>query len=230
MIGNFAIIFKHALKRCLAQPVNVLVVLVLPLSLIFIPGPDTDYPFGLYLYGLLGLFSAFLLCKPLVEERINKVSVRILATPVDNTVYLGSHLLAYVLILVLQSTIFLVGVHLRWMSLGINVFWVGTLYLAYNMMAIAFCLFWNSLFKVYNLAFGVFSGVASFMCLVSGISMTLSAIPEEIRRFTIILPTYWLPNGLQSLYNGDIKNVLVSVAVLLLYAGLFFMISGRRRN
>ena len=229
MIANFVIIFKHALKRCLTQPVNVLVVLVLPLALIFIPGPDTDYPFGLYLYGLLGLFSAFLLCKPLVEERINKVSVRILATPIDNTVYLGSHLLAYIVILALQITMFLVGIYLRWMDLGINCFWVGTIYLAYNMMAIAFCLFWNSLFKAYNLAFGVFSGVASFMGLVSGISMNLSAIPEEIRRYAIVLPTCWLPNGLQSLYNGDIKNVLVSLAVLLLYAGLFLMISGRRR-
>jgi ABC-2 type transport system permease protein len=223
------IIFKHALKRCFAQPITILIILILPLALIFIPKQSSTYPNGLYLYGMISLFSAFLLCKPIVEERINKIMIRISSAPTDYITYLSSHLLAYMLILIVQSIIFLLGIHFYWQDNGINYLFVFSLYFIFNIMAITFCLFWNSLFKSYSLAFGLFSGAASVMCLVSGISMPLRLIPEGIRKFTLVLPTYWLPYGLDSLYSGNINYVLISHGILLVYSGVFLLIGCRRR-
>jgi ABC-2 type transport system permease protein len=223
------IIFKHALNVSFAQPINLLIIIILPIAIIFIPPNASNYPFGLYLYGYLSLFSAFLLCKPIVEERNNKIAVRISATPISYLSYLSSHLLAYLLILSIQSMIFVLGSSLYWNGIAINYVLVYSLYFVYNIMAIAFCLCWNSLFKTYNIAFALFSGGASLLCLVSGISIPLSVIPEDIRRFTIFLPTYWLPYGLNALSNGIMNYIIISHIILFVYAGILLLIGSRRR-
>ncbi|WP_313339659.1 ABC transporter permease [Sedimentibacter sp.] len=223
------IIFKHALQRNISQPINLLLILILPIALIFIPPIGDGYPNGLYLYGMLSLFTGFLLCKPIVEERINKIILRISASPIDYINYLFSHLLAYALILAVQDIIFIIGFALYWNDIAINYALVFSLHFAFNIMAVAFCFFWNSLFKSYNLAFGIFSGVGSVLCLISGISMPLRVIPETIQNITIFLPTYWLPYGLDSLYEGNIKIVIISLFVLSLYSIIFLLIGSIRR-
>ncbi|WP_312812696.1 ABC transporter permease [Sedimentibacter sp.] len=223
------IIFKHALRRTISQPINLLIILILPIGLIFIPPTGYGYPTGLYLYGMLSLFTGFLLCKPIVEERMNKIILRISAAPIDYINYLFSHLLAYVLIFAVQSIIFIIGIAVYWNDIAINYALVFSLHFTFNIMAVAFCFFWNSLFKSYNLSFGIFSGVGSILCLISGISMPLRIIPEAIRNIAILLPTYWLPYGLDSLYEGNIKIVTISLFVLLLYSIIFLLIGSRRR-
>lgn len=223
------IIFKHAIKQSFTQPINLLIILILPVAIIFIPPLGNDYPNGLYLYGMLSLFSAFLLCKPIIEERISKIIIRILATPTKYIAYLSSHLLAYLLILTIQNIIFMLGIHLYWKDIVIDYALIFSLYFIFNIMTIAFCLCWNSLFKSYNLAFGLFSGAASIMCLISGISMPLQLLPDGIRSFTSILPTYWLPYGLNALYNDKINYVLISHAVLLVYSGILLLLGSKRR-
>lgn len=217
------IIFKHALKRSLAQHINILIIFVLPLGVIFVPHQS------LYLYGMLSLYSAFLLCKPIVEERYNRTLTRILSTPTTYFAYLCSHLLAYILILTIQSVIFIIGYYIYWKDININYLLLIALYITFNMMAIAFCLFWNSIFKSYNIAFALFSGAASVLSLFSGITMPLSIIPEEIRKFIIILPTYWLPYGLNALYNNISSDVFISIVILLVYSGILLLVGSRRR-
>src|SRR5690554_3372092 len=101
------IIFKHALKRSFNQPLSILITLILPIAIIFIPSLGNGYPNGLYLYGMLSLFSAFILSKPIVEERLSGIIIRISATPTKYISYLSSHLLAYLSILVVQNIIFI---------------------------------------------------------------------------------------------------------------------------
>lgn len=223
------IIFKHALKRSLAQPISILITLILPIGIIFVPPLTNSYPNGIYLYGLLSLFSGFILSKPIVEERINKISVRISATPTKYISYLGSHLMAYTSILVVQNIIFILEIYLYWKDLNINYGLIFTLTSAYSLMVIALSLCWNSLFRSYNLSFGLFSAFASLMCLVSGVTMPLQVIPEEIKKFIVVLPTYWLPYGLKSLNDGNINYVLIAHLVLLVYSVILLLIGSKRR-
>ena len=151
------IIFKHALKRSLAQPISILITLILPIGIIFVPPLSKSYPNGIYLYGLLCLFSAFILSKPIVEERLNKITIRISSTPTKYISYLGSHLMAYTSILVVQNIIFMLGIYLYWKDLNINYGLIFTLTSAYSLMVIALSLCWNSLFRSYSVSFGLFS-------------------------------------------------------------------------
>lgn len=223
------IIFKHALKRSFNQPLSILITLILPIAIIFIPSLGNGYPNGLYLYGMLSLFSAFILSKPIVEERLSGIIIRISATPTKYISYLSSHLLAYLSILVVQNIIFILGIYIYWSDIDINYGFILSLNFAYSIMAIAFSLCWNSLFRSYNLSFGLFSGIASVMCLFSGISMPLKLIPENIEKFIIVLPTYWLPYGLNSLHDGKINSVLIAHLVLLVYSGILLLIGSKRR-
>jgi ABC-2 type transport system permease protein len=223
------VLFKHALKQSFAQPINILIIFILPLAIIFIPAQGNGYPNGLYLFGMLNLFSAFLLCKPIVEDRINKIIVRISATPTSYATYLSSHLLGYLLILTVQNIIFTLGIYLRWNDAITHYGFIFILIFVYSIMTIAFTLSWNSMFRSYNLSFGLFSGVGSIMCLVSGISMPLQFIPEGIRKFILILPTYWLPYGLDALYNAKINYVLIAYLVLLVYSAILLLIGSKRR-
>jgi|BioPla2DNA2_1021312.scaffolds.fasta_scaffold16532_4 ABC-2 type transport system permease protein len=223
------IIFKHALKRSFNQPLSILITLILPIALIFIPDLNNGYPNGLYLYGMLSLFSAFILSKPIVEERLSGIIIRNSATPTKYISYLSSHLLAYLSILVVQNIIFILGIYIYWSEIDINYGFILSLNFAYSIMAIAFSLCWNSLFRSYNLSFGLFSGVASVMSLFSGISMPLRFIPENIEKFIIVLPTYWLPYGLSSLHDGKIKSVLIAHLILLVYSGILLLAGSKRR-
>lgn len=223
------IIFKHALKRSFNQPLSILITLILPIAIIFVPVLGNGYPTGLYLYGMLSLFSAFILSKPIVEERIRGIIIRISATPTKYISYLSSHLLAYLSILVVQNIIFILGLYIYWSNIDINYGFILSLNFAYSIMAIAFSLCWNSLFRSYNLSFGLFTGFASVMCLFSGISIPLRFIPENIKKFIIVLPTYWLSYGLDSLYYGKINSVLIAHFVLLVYSGILLLIGSKRR-
>lgn len=223
------IIFKHAFKRSLSQRVSSIAIFLLPIVFIFIPSFGTPYPNGLYLNGMTIFFTAFLLCKPLVEERLNKISVRISATPVPYMTYLGSHLLAYLVILFGQNLIFLLGFRLYWPNLDIDYFSIVLLYILFDLFALSFCLFWNSLFKSYTLAFGLFSGAGSIMCLVTGITIPLKIIPESFQNIVLVFPTYWLPYGIDSMYANNMGYAILSCCILLVYSGIFFLMGSKRR-
>lgn len=223
------IIFKHALKRSLAQPLNIFVIMILPLALIFIPSTDNIYPNGFYIYGLLSLFSAFLLCRSIVEERVNKIVQRISSAPLSYASYMCGHLLAYNLILTAQAALFTLGLKLFYRTMKTDFFMVFILFFTFNIMTISFSLFWNSLFRSHILSYSLYSGVASLMALTSGITMPLAFLPDRVRSFSMILPTYWLPYGLQVLYNNNTRYVWLSLIILILYSGVFILIGSRRR-
>lgn len=222
-------LFKHALKRSFAQPINIIVIFILPIAALLIPAQGRGFPNGLFIYGMINLFSAFLLCRPIIEDRANEIIVRISSAPTSYMAYLGSHLLAYILILTLQNIIFTSAVYLYWGDAVFGHGFIFSLYFAFSIMTVALCLCWNSLFRAYNLSFGLFSGAGPVMCLISGISIPLQVFPDNIRNFILILPTYWLPSGLDALYNGKLNSVLISHIVLLVYAGILLLIGSKRR-
>jgi ABC-2 type transport system permease protein len=175
------------------------------------------------------LYSAFLLTRPVVEDRMKGIVVRIAASPISHLRYLSSHLLAYFTLILIQILLFCLGVLIVH---GGNIHGYGNLlllYLSFSIMSIAFALAWNTLFRAFNLSFGIFSGVGSAMCLISGVSLPPFLIPESITGYTMFLPTYWLPYGLDAIYHGDTSGILISHAVLWAYAAIFLLVGSKRR-
>jgi len=222
-------IYLHALREDLRNPLHIILVFLLPIPVLFIPAHPHSFPFGLTLYGMMLFYSAFLLSRPIVEDRMQKIVIRIAASPVSTLQYLASHLLAYVTLLIVQIGIFLMGsliLHgdLVWDRIGLF-----ALYISFSIMCIAFTLAWNMLFRSFTISFAVFAGVASLMCLFSGVSMPLFLLPTPIIRYIMFLPTYWLPHGIEALYHGDVGAIAQSHMILLAYAVIFLLLGSKRR-
>jgi ABC-2 type transport system permease protein len=222
-------LYTFALKEDCRQPLNIVLIALLPMVLLIIPAHPQSFPFGLNLYGMLLLYSAFLLTRPVVEDRMKGIVVRIAASPISHLKYLNSHLLAYLTLIGAQILIFMIGVLVVHKE---NVHGYGNivlLYVSYSIMAIAFALAWNTLFRSFNLSFGIFSGFGSVMCLVSGVSLPPFLIPEILTGYTKFLPTYWLPHGLDAIYHGNTSGILISHVVLWAYAIIFLLVGSKRR-
>lgn len=222
-------IFVYALKESVRLRVNILLLLVLPFSLLFIPRMDDALPFGLSLYGMLMFYTAFLLSKPVAEDRMKGIIVRVAASPTGVARYLGGHLGAYFLLLGLQIALFLVGSLLVHRLAGLDYLHLALLYLSFSVMCTAFALAWNNLFRTFTISFGLFAAFASIMCLVSGVSLPLLFIPQSIRNFTMFLPTYWLPHGIMAIQEGRYGDLLLPHAILAAYAAVFFLLGTRRK-
>ncbi len=217
-------IFIHALIRSFNTKINIIVLFLSPILIVFLPGQ-----FGLLFFGLVNIYSAFLLSRPVIDDRSNKTIIRIAATPTSYFNYLSSHLLAYALILTFQSILFIIANIIYWKGNLLDYMFVLTLYLAYTLMTISFSLFWNSLFKHFNLSSSLFSGVATLMCLFSGVSIPLQLFPESFRKVVIIFPTHWLPYGLEALHNDKIIRVLMAHLFLIIFSGIFILLGSKRR-
>ncbi|MGE4453860.1 MAG: ABC transporter permease [Sphaerochaeta sp.] len=222
-------VFVFALKENLRQKVSLPLLLLFPLVLLFIPSMPGSLPMALSLFGLLNFYSAFLLVRTVAEDRMHGVLVRIAASPISHGKYLGSHLAAGTLLLLLQSMVLITaslvvyGLHLT------NYFLLLLLYIAYSIMTLSFSLAWNTLFRSFTTSFALFSGVGSILCLVSGLTFPLRFLPPAMQRLVRILPPYWLAHGLASLYEEAGASLLLSLVILLVFAGIFLLVGSRRR-
>ena len=222
-------IFMFALRENLRQRLALLMILVFPLVLLFIPSMSGMLPMSFGLFGLLNFYSAFLMSRPIAEDRMRKVVVRIAASPVSHFYYLASHLAAAALLLSIQSLVFICASMILYGVSLVNYLVLFILYCSYSVMGLSFALAWNTMFRSYNTSFALFSGVGSIMCLVSGLSFPLSLLPQSIQTVVRILPTYWLAHGLLALGDSSKAGLLLSIVILWTFAGIFLLIGSKRR-
>ena len=216
-------IFVHAMKEATRYRINLVLVFLLPFPLLLIPAEVGAFPFGLSLYGLLVLYTAFLLGRPIAEDRIKGIIVRIAASPLGVWRYLGGHLAAGFLLLGVQISLFLIGSYFVHGLATIEYLHLFLLYLSFSVFCTSFALAWNNLFRSFNVSLGLFSGIGSVLCLVSGVSLPLMLIPQQIRNVTMFLPTYWLPFGIEALHAARYGDLLLSHAILVTYAAILFI-------
>ncbi|HKM07205.1 MAG TPA: ABC transporter permease [Sphaerochaeta sp.] len=222
-------IFLFALQQNLKQRITLLLLMVFPLVLLFIPSVNDSHPMGFSLFGLLNFYSAFLLCRAVVEDRMQKIVVRIAASPVSHGFYLASHLLASLLLLSLQCLVFIIASIIFFGPSRTNYVVLFLLYFSYSVMTLSFSLAWNSMFRSYTTSFALFSGIGSIMCLISGLSFPLTLLPQSIQTVVRILPTYYLAHGLAMLDRQSGSGILLSAVVLWTFAGIFLLIGSKRR-
>jgi len=222
-------IFMFALKENIKAPVNLLMIVLIPLTVLLIPGSQYGFPQGIYLVGMAILYTGFLLSRPMVEDRMKGMIIRIHASPLKQVHYLLAHLSAYFLLMMGQSFIFILGAKLLHGEATFHHGWIYLLYLSFGLMTLSLTLTFTSFFKNFGLAFGIFAGVGSLMSLLGGISMPLHMMPEEILPWIRLLPTYWLPYGLNALYEGKFFDYFLAHGILWTYTGIFIALGSRRR-
>ncbi len=223
------IFFEHALKRSFKQKFMITTIMLIPISLVFLPQAAGELPLGFTMYGLFILFTAFLLTKQIIDDRIQKTVVRIAASPIDHKQYLSGHLLAYLSILIVQNSLFVIVALFTWSSIEISVPLMLLTYIMFSVLSIAFSLFWHMFFKSYATSVAVFSVIANILAVLGGLMFPLSVLPETLKTIGVIIPTYWFSSGLDALYQGEPSQAIIALFIILGFAIIFIGIGSRRR-
>jgi ABC-2 type transport system permease protein len=225
------IIFRFALTRALRNPFMVAFFFLLPAGVVFIPrAPGTMLPLGFHIYGILLLFTAFLMIRTIVEDRESGVFLRIGAAPVTHFQYLLESLIAYALVLLVQNALVVV--------LGVLVYGKSLLaplrlfaaYGVFSTTAIAFCLAVCGLFRLREMAYGACSGLIIVISMLGGAYFPVEIMPVSLQRVSMATPTYWLFNALRIAEQGDNgARFALSMGIMLLFT-IAFLIAGSKRR
>lgn len=224
-------VFRYALKRTIKNPLDVLMILVLPIAIVFISEETwIPIPMGLQYYALLLLFLSSKICKIMMIDRENRITLRIAASPISHFRYLFENLMAFVLILTFINIVVVVIGVLNYGVDAINPLRILSLYSAFSVAAIGMAIAWFAMFKHTETAYSILGGLYTAMAMMGGFFWPYEIMPDLIIRFVRILPTYWFSLGLRQIsfieYEGDF---LVTIGVLLLF-GLTFITIGSKKN
>ncbi|KAF0194145.1 MAG: ABC transporter [Bacillota bacterium] len=224
-------IFRFALMRGLRKKSMFAALFAVPLAMIFIrPLWTPENGAGFVFYGMVILFAAFSLVRLIMTDRVSGTIVRIFAAPVTTFQYLSQNLLAYWLILGIQ-TVVMVAVGAMLYEWGIEM--AAQLILCYTVFAvasIALSLAWTSLFRSKVISDAVFSIVVSFMALLGGIFIPLSMLPDILRKIGMLFPTYWFSNSLLGIRDGAAsREYWLSLLIMLLLSAASLLYGSKRR-
>lgn len=223
----FYFVFRRFSRRFVS---NFLLISLLPLiAALMPPGEWNPLPQGFYLYGLIVLFIAARASEFIMEDRTSKVLLRIEASPVTHFQYLAQNLLAYALIMTMPNLLILIVGRAVHGASVISPHLLFLVYSVYSLSAVGFCLAWYSVFRNKESAFALLSGIAVLMSLVGGVMFPIQAMPEVLQRVAMLLPTYWLMDGLLVVSLGaPTVDLLLPLGILLLQATAFIVIGSRR--
>ena len=224
-------VFELVLKRAFKQRLTIVLMLLFPVIIAFLPQPTgmaaPTLSYGIF--GLVMLFSAFLLTKQLIEDRQGRTIVRIAAAPISHRDYLIGHLLAYTVIMSGQVLLFWFLSIVRWTAPISFYSWALVSLMVFMVLSISFCLFWHSLFRTYATSISIFSVIANLMAVIGGMSFPLQFLPDTLRRVAVVLPTYWYAYGLDLLKDARYPAFILSLLILMGFAIIFVTIGSKRR-
>ena len=225
-------ILRFALRRSFRNPLNILLLCILPVGLVFVPVvPGTILPLGFHLYGQVILYAAFLMVRSTVEDRVSGVLTRVGVAPVSHFTYLWETLLAYGLLLVAQNAVVVsLGVARYGASLREPLLQFAA-FACFSLTSIAFSLAGCSLFSRRDIAYAIVTTVIGLLSLLGGFYAPVELMPEALQKAAMVTPPYWLIKALSVLQRGDPPpKFVLSLAIMLLFTTAFLVVGSRRRT
>lgn len=227
-------VFNFVFKRFFRRPSNVVFLCIIPLASVLLPVGEfyewLPLPIGFQYYGVLLLFIAARLAGIIMEDRENKTLMRIGVSPISHFKYLWQNLLAYSLILMgINLVVVLAGVVVHGEIL-VSPLLLYMLFSNFSFTAIGLSLAWYSLFRNKEAAFSVLGGVYIIMAMLGGVMWPIVIMPDILQRFAMLLPTYWLMEGLLLIVRGgSLGDMLLPWSILLMFSMAFIILGSRRR-
>ncbi|MFF2887344.1 ABC transporter permease [Paenibacillus sp. NPDC057967] len=224
-------IFTFALKRSFGNLTNLIFLTIAPLACIFFPNADQWplLPYGYQYFGIVILFVAIRLTSIILEDRAKGVIKRLSIAPVSYFRYLTQNLLAYAIILIIQCAIVVSG-GIMWGQELHQPLPLLFLYISFSFTALALALAWITLYRNKDSSFLVYMALIFLVVLLGGVMIPLEMFPDLLKRVAVLLPTFWLTEGLNWVADGnDVAEFLLINGVLWLYTLIFIVIGSTRR-
>lgn len=224
-------IFNFVFKRYFRSRSNILFLLILPIASVFLPvGEWLPIPLGFQYYGILQLFIATRLASIIMEDRTNKILLRIGVAPVTHFQYLWQNLLAYSTIMIMVNlVVVIVGVFVHGEGL-ISPILLFIIYSFFSMTAIGFSLAWYSLFRNKEAAINILTGVIMLIAILGGTMFPIEILPTFFQRLAMLLPTYWFAEGVILVaFGASIVDLALPLAMMFMFSMAFLLLGSRRR-
>jgi ABC-2 type transport system permease protein len=224
-------VFKFALKRSFSNIANLVFLTLFPVACIFLPrGEEWPFlPYGYQYFGIIILFIGIRLATIILEDREKGVVKRLAVAPISHFNYLSQNLLAYSVILILQCAIVVYGGVLFGQELY-QPGWLFLLYVSFSFASLAIALAWISIYRKKDVAFLIYMSLIFIVVVLGGLIIPVEMFPDLLKRMAVILPTYWLGQGLNWVVFGEeILDFLIINGVLWLYTIVFVVIGSTRK-
>jgi ABC-2 type transport system permease protein len=229
-------VFKYSLRRGLMKPLSILINCILPIGILivdyFTPGYAYDMSTGrgFFTLAILILFGAFTMAGGIQADRLDGVTLRILAGPVTFRSYLTQNFFAgLVPMMVLTVIIGTLGVTLH----GWTYSFAAAVMLVYNLLAatsVGLSFVWSIWFKDKETSYISFTFVLMLMGFVGGVMLPLSIMPPIVRNIGSVIPIQWAVRGLEELLiNGITTYYWLCMLALTLFAVVLLLYGSRRR-
>lgn len=224
-------IFNFVFKRFFRVKSNVLVILILPIAIVFLPvGEWLPIPLGYQYYGILLLLISARLGGIIMEDRENKVLLRLGVAPVSHFQYLWQNLLAYSVILTGINSVFLIVGVIYHGEQVISPMLLFIIYSVFSMTAISFSLAWYSLFRHKETAFHTLSVLIILIAMLGGMMWPIELMPNNIQKMAMFLPTYWFAEGMQVIsFSEPLAELVLPLVMMFMFAVAYIILGSRRR-
>ncbi|MGY3777154.1 ABC transporter permease [Isobaculum melis] len=187
---------------------------------------------------MLGVLSFFLLTSAgnmsdfMAKEKEEKTYYRLLSTPIKNSTYVLSKIVASFLLL--EGQIILT---LLMMKFGASID-PGVSYLFLFFMLSLFGLVSVSLVLViftYSSSYRVMTSMKTMIftgsSMLAGMFVPLSLMPDFMQKIAHIFPQFWLIDGIKKIQeNGDFSEILLNIGILLAFSILLFSLATYRQG
>ena len=224
-------IFLYVYKRFFKSTSNVVFFFIIPIVAVFLPvGEWHPLPGGFQYYGIILLFIAARLASIISEDRSNRVLLRIGIAPITHLQYLVQNLMAYSTILIFINIVFVIAGVLVHGAILINPILLFINYCIFSFTAIGFSLAWYSLFRSQETAFSILIGIIMLMAMLGGMMWPVQIMPAIIQRIAMLLPTYWLAEGILKVALGaTLQEILLPLAMMVMFSAAFIIIGSKRK-
>jgi len=224
-------VFYFVLRRSFGNLTNVIFLTLAPIACIFFPSADVWplLPYGYQYFGIFILFAAIRLTSLIQEDRAKGIIKRLSIAPITYFRYLTQNLLAYAVIMMMQCVI-VIGGGLLWGQELYQPLALLILFISFSFAALALALAWITLYRNKDSSFLVYMALIFLVVVMGGVMIPLEIFPDLLKRIAVLLPTYWLTQGLNWVADGEaVVDFLMINGVLWLYTLIFTVIGSTRR-
>ena len=224
-------IFRYALLRCARSPASLIINAALPLLIVFLPTMwESESLPGLFLIGLMVMFSAMPMARNFLNDRVSGVLTRVLSGPTSSRKYLAQTLLAYSIPIILPL----------WLIVGVGAvrhgweldfaLWLALSYAVYAAATVGFALAWSCLFRNNETSMSIMGVFISVIAVLSGLMIPLENLPGVLAYVGAIFPAYWASTAITNLRDYGVNLMYwVSLGAMVLFTVAFVLFGGKRR-
>ncbi len=228
------IVFIYSLKRLLRRSGNIILLIVLPALLLLMPDAGEaqwmQLPVAMQLFGLGLWFIAARLSVLVLEDRSNRVLLRVAVAPIRYRTYLWQVLLSFLILLTAVNLVVIGGTSLRYgVDLGPSAA-LFALHTLFAMAATTFLLAWYSLVRDRETASIVAVVLIILLTMLGGMMWPIQIMPTWLQYLARILPTYWMAEGLLAIGHGAPWTQLLLPMGMLLAMSLLFLLAGSSKR